>query len=238
MIFICKNQRIIVAIVLIGFMLLIPVQTAMAYYLGDRILVRGSQGYDVQQLQKDLGYLGYSVGAIDGIFGGQTERAVVNFQAQNGLKVDGIVGPATASLVIRQVSSGATTTSSASRGIFSRFSPRDIYDLARVVHGEARGESFTGQVAVAAVVLNRLNCGDFGKSIQDVIYSRGAFTAVSDGQFYLEPNSSAYRAVEAALRGWDPTGGAVYYWNPVTATSKWVWSRTIINRIGKHVFAI
>lgn len=120
----------------------------------------------------------------------------------------------------------------------SRYSQQDIHDLARLVFGEARGEPFTGQVAVAAVVINRLESGKFGNSIQQIIYEPGAFTAISDGQFYLTPDDGAYRAVDAALGGWDPSGGAVFYWNPVTATNKWVWSRTIINSIGKHVFAI
>lgn len=115
---------------------------------------------------------------------------------------------------------------------------KDIYDLARIVHGEARGEPFVGQVAIAAVVLNRLKSDKFGNTVQEIIYEPGAFTAVADGQYYLEPNATAYQAVEAAIKGWDPTGGAIYYWNPVTATNKWVWSRPIINQIGKHVFAL
>lgn len=117
-------------------------------------------------------------------------------------------------------------------------SEQEIYALAKVVHGEARGESFTGQVAIAAVVINRINSDKFGKTVLEVIFEPGAFTAVADGQYHLEPDASAFKAVESALQGWDPTGGAIYYWNPHTATSKWVWSRPVINQIGKHVFAI
>jgi len=221
------------------FMLVGPVHSAEAY-LGDRILELGMEGYDVQQLQKDLGYLGYSVGSIDGVFGWQTYQAVKEFQWRNGIEVDGVVGPQTANMIIRQVSGGQAqrprTVFTASRG-YIPLSRHDLYDLARLVNGEARGESFEGQVAVAAVVLNRLYSGQFGNTIQDVIYQPWAFTAVNDGQFYLEPNASAYQAVAAAVKGWDPTGGALYYWNPVTATSPWVWSRPIINQIGNHVFA-
>ena len=215
-----------------------PVLSAEAY-LGDRTLKLGMSGYDVLQLQKNLGYLGYQVGTTDSKFGWQTQQAVKNFQWKNGLKVDGIVGKQTATLMINQVSGGQAgrpRTATASRGNLN-FSRQDIYDLARIVNGEARGESFTGQVAVAAVVLNRLQSGQFGNTLQDVIFQPWAFTAVNDKQFYLEPNASSYQAVQAALSGSDPSGGALYYWNPRTATSKWIWSRPIINQIGQHVFA-
>jgi N-acetylmuramoyl-L-alanine amidase len=109
--------------------------------------------------------------------------------------------------------------------------------LARTIYGEARGEPYEGKVAVAAVVLNRLESGLFGNSVREVIFQRGAFTAVSDGQYYLTPDSTSYQAARAALQGWDPTNGALYYWNPITATSKWIWSRPIIKTIGRHVFA-
>lgn len=114
----------------------------------------------------------------------------------------------------------------------------DLDSLARLVYGEARGESFVGQVAVAAVVLNRVESGKFGDTINEVIFEPGAFSAVSDGQYYLKPNQEAYKAAQAALNGWDPTGNAIYYWNPVTATNQWVWNRPVITTIGKHVFAL
>lgn len=212
-----------------------PVETEA--YLGDRTLTWGTRGYDVMQLQKDLNYLGYSAGQVDGIYGWQTTQAVKNFQRNNGLKVDGITGRQTAMAIINQVSQPQSPASiTPSRGIIP-YSSQDIEHLARLVHGEARGEPFEGQVAVAAVVLNRIASGKFGNSINEVIFQPGAFTAVSDGQFYLIPNNTSYQAAQAALRGWDPTDNALYYWNPVTATNKWVWSRPIIKQIGKHVFA-
>lgn len=228
-------------------MVTIPAQPVLAF-LGDRTLRMGDQGYDVQQLQRDLGYLGYSAGQADGIYGWNTFQAVKSFQADNGLAVDGITGKATAQQVIKQVSTPVNNNASVTAiteevnvsrgGSFILLSQNDIYDLARLVYGEARGESFEGQVAIVAVVLNRLESKKFGKNVKQVIFEPGAFTAISDGQFYMEPDSSSYQAVQAALRGWDPTGGAIYYWNPATATNKWVWSRTVINQIGKHVFAI
>lgn len=231
-------KKIIIPVLIIGILsttaiFLTPLETKA--YLGDRVLTWGTRGYDVKQLQKDLNYLGYSAGQVDGIYGWQTTQAVKNFQRNNGLAVDGIAGRQTAMAVIRQVSQ-PVGTSTPSRGILS-CSNQDIENLARLVHGEARGESFEGQVAVAAVVLNRIASGQFGQTIGEVIFQPGAFTAVSDGQFYQKPNSSSYQAAQAALRGWDPTGNALYYWNPVTATSKWVWTRQIITKIGRHVFA-
>ncbi len=233
-----KNK--IAAVLLITFIvmfahLLIPAQADA--YLGDRTLKIGMQGYDVNQLQKDLNYLGYSAGSVDGVFGWQTLTAVRNFQADNGLNVDGIVGKATAMAIINGVSHGSVNTTTPSRGFLS-FSSQDVFDLARIVYGEARGEPYVGQVAVAAVVLNRLESKKFANTLRGVIFEPLAFTAVSDGQFYLQPDKVSRQAAEAALKGWDPTGGALYYWNPVTATSKWVWSRNIITQIGRHVFAL
>lgn len=124
-----------------------------------------------------------------------------------------------------------------SRNAAAAISKSDIEWLARAVYGEARGEPFTGQVAVAAVILNRVESSQFPDTIKEVIFEPLAFTAVADGQIYLTPNASAYSAARAALNGLDPTGGALYYWNPARATNKWIWSRPIIKRIGNHVFA-
>jgi len=216
--------------------LLAPVKTEA--YLGDRMLNLGIQGYDVKQLQKNLGYLGYAVGQVDGIYGWETMQMVRDFQRNNGLAVDGVVGQETANAVIEQVGQPPSPrrTAAPSRGVIP-YSNQDIEALACLVYGEARGEPFEGQVAVAAVVLNRVDSNQFGKTIGEVIFEPGAFTAVDDGQFYLQPDNSSYQAVQAALRGWDPTGEALYYWNPATATNKWVWTRTIVTRIGQHVFA-
>ncbi len=226
----------ITIVLIISNIILIPVETEA--YLGDRTIIQGMKGYDVLQLQKDLDYLGYTVGSIDGIYGWRTHNAISNFQRNHGLIVDGVTGHETAMTIIKEVSrpNPVTNTVSPSRGLVP-YSQQDVHDLARLVYGEARGEPFEGQVAVAAVVLNRVESQNFGKSLKEVIFEPGAFTAVDDGQFYLQPNSDAYRAAEAALRGWDPTEEALYYWNPVTATNKWVWSRPIVTRIGQHVFA-
>jgi N-acetylmuramoyl-L-alanine amidase len=116
-------------------------------------------------------------------------------------------------------------------------SSNDVYVLSKIIHGEARGESFLGQVAVGAVIVNRTRNANFPNSVYGVVFEPGAFDAVSDGQYYSTPNASSVRAARSAINGWDPTGGALYYWNPVTATSRWIWSRPIIARIGRHVFA-
>jgi len=242
------RSRFVAIIIVAVIIVTVPVQPVLAL-LGDRTLKMGDQGYDVQQLQRDLGYLGYPVGQADGIYGWNTFQAVKSFQADHGLAADGVTGKATAQEVIKQVSKPANTNSGTADaagndavnpsrgGSYWNLSQGDIYNLARLVHGEARGEPFEGKVAIVAVVLNRLRSDKFGNSVNQIIFEPGAFTAVSDGQFWLEPDESSYQAVQAALRGWDPTGGAIYYWNPATATNKWVWSRPIINQIGKHVFA-
>ena len=118
------------------------------------------------------------------------------------------------------------------------YSENDTMVLAKMIHGEARGEPYIGKVAVGAVILNRVEDKRFPNTVYGVCFQPGAFDAVSDGQYYLEPNQSAIDAAKAAINGWDPTYGALYYWNPATATSKWIWSRTIVGRFGKHVFGV
>ena len=178
-----------------------------------------------KQVQQKLKELGYYKGSIDGIFGSQTIQAVKNFQRDYGLTVDGIVGRRTLSALGLGGGSG-------------KYSSSDIYLLAKCVHAEARGEPYVGQVAVAAVILNRVKDPNFPNTISGVIYQPWAFTAVNDGQINLEPNQSAYNAATDAMNGWDPTYGCIYYYNPVTATSKWIFSRQTVITIGKHVFAI
>lgn len=180
-----------------------------------------STNKSVQQKLKDLGYY---KGNIDGIYGTLTRQAVTNFQRDYGLSVDGIVGPETLNAL--GISSSTSQSSS------------DLYLLAKCVHAEARGEPYVGQVAVAAVILNRVESPEFPNTIAGVIYQPWAFTAVHDGQIYLEPNDTAYQAAQDALNGWDPTYGCLYYYNPVTATSEWIYSRQVVITIGKHVFAI
>ncbi|MBX6394568.1 MAG: spore cortex-lytic enzyme [Alicyclobacillaceae bacterium] len=200
-------------------------------------MIRGSRGVDVAELQGRLRYTNYYHGAVDGVFGWQTYWAVRRFQRDAGLHVDGIAGPATKAALVRRSAgyraNGQYRVASTGTG---RFSARDIDLLTRVVHGEARGEPYVGKVAVAAVVLNRLEDPRFPHTIPGIIFQPGAFTAVSDGQIWLTPDAESKRAVMDAIHGWDPTNGAVYYFNPATATSKWVWSRPQIKRIGRHVF--
>lgn len=197
-------------------------------------LRRGSRGELVTTLQKRLKTWGYYTGNVDGIFGSQTEQAVKYFQRKNGLAADGIVGPATAKAVGISLTGGSSGGSSSSSGTGS--SSSDVYLLARCVYGEARGESYKGQVAVAAVVLNRVRSSSFPNTISGVIYQPGAFSVVSDGQINLTPNDTALKAARDAMNGWDPTGGCLYYYNPAKTSNKWILSRPIMMRIGNHVF--
>lgn len=178
-------------------------------------------------IQQKLKELGYYKGSIDGVYGQGTRSAVIAFQKANGLSADGIVGPKTASVLGVTINSEEVAQSGS-----------DLYLLAKCVYSEARGEPYEGQVAVAAVVLNRVESPQFPNTIAEVIYQPWAFTAVHDGQINLEPNSTAYSAAKDAMNGWDPTYGCLYYYNPTTATSKWIFSRTTVVTIGKHVFAI
>lgn len=179
-----------------------------------------SQNKEIQQKLKNLGY--YS-GSVDGILGPQSVAAIKKFQRDNGLAVDGIVGAKTAA----KLNISLSTQSS-----------NDVYLLAKCVYAESRGEEYVGQVAVAAVILNRVESPDFPNTIAGVIYQPWAFTAVHDGQINLEPNQTAYNAARDAMNGWDPTYGCLYYYNPEVATSKWIFSRQTVVTIGKHVFAI
>ncbi len=195
------------------------------------VIKMGSRGQTVRTIQTKLKRWGYLNGSVDGIFGSQTKKAVQYFQRKNGLTVDGIVGKATARAM------GITLTSSVSSGTTSSsISNSDLYLLSCCVYGEARGESYTGKVAVAAVVLNRVKNSNFPNTISGVIYQKGAFTCVSDGQINLGTNDECTRAAQDALNGWDPSGGALYYFNPSTATSAWIWSRPQLVTIGKHIF--
>ena len=187
----------------------------------------GSRGNEVIQIQTKLKRWGYYNGSIDGIYGTQTLAAVKYFQRKNGLTQDGIAGPATLRAMGIFTSSTSSSTSSNSS---------NVNLLARLVYGEARGEPYTGQVAVAAVVLNRVQSASFPNTISGVIYQKGAFNVVDDGQINLAPNSTATKAAQDALNGWDPSYGAIYYFNPNTATNKWIWSRPVTVVIGKHRF--
>lgn len=195
----------------------------------------GSSGSTVKTIQTKLKRWGYYTGSVDGIFGAKTKAAVQYFQRRNGLTADGIVGAATAKAMGVTLSGSSSSGAKTSSGNVSN---SDLYLLSCCVYGEARGESYTGKVAVAAVILNRVKSSAFPDSISGVIYQSGAFTCVSDGQINLGTNDECTRAAQDALNGWDPTGGAIYYFNPATATSKWIWSRPQLITIGKHIFCL
>lgn len=187
----------------------------------------GSRGDEVIQIQTKLKRWGYYSGNIDGIYGTQTLNAVKYFQRKNGLAVDGIAGPKTLAAMGIMNSSNSSSSSTSSSGLNL---------LARIIYAEARGEPYTGQVAVGAVVLNRVRHSSFPNTIAGVIYQKGAFDAVADGQINYTPNSTAIKAAQDALNGWDPSYGAIYYFNPATATNKWIWSRPSTVTIGNHRF--
>lgn len=190
-------------------------------------LKKGATGDEVITVQKKLKQWGYYTGAVDGIFGSGTEKAVKYFQSKNGLVADGIVGEKTAAAL------GMSLSSSGSSGAASQ---RNVQLLAACIYGESRGEPYKGQVAVGAVILNRVKSSKFPNSISGVIYQPGAFDAVKDGQINLTPNDSAYRAAQDAMNGYDPTYGCLYYYNPATSTNKWMLSKPIAVQIGHHVF--
>lgn len=192
---------------------------------------RGSYGSEVTAIQKKLKNWGYYTGSVDGIYGSRTETAVRYFQRKNGLVVDGIAGKNTLAAMGIQSSSSSTASSSV-----GGYSSSDLNLIARAVYGEARGEPYTGQVAVAAVILNRVRDSRFPKTVAGVVYQAGAFDVVADGQINLTPNDTAYKAVRDAVNGWDPTYGCLYYYNPRTATNKWIRSLPISTTIGSHVF--
>mgnify|MGYP002477912845 FL=1 len=218
----------------------------------DAVLTVGSTGKDVVELQGRLRYLGYYDGDITGTFDQKTKNAVTWFQWKFGLKSDGIVGPKTKlklweatknwkPTAADQPKTGGTEKSAGQAAKLAKthnFSENDIRLMASAVYGEARGEPYEGQVAVAAVILNRVKSPNFPDTVSGVIFQPGAFTAVSDGQIWLTPNETARKAVIDAINGWDPTGGCIYYFNPATATNKWIWSRPQVKQIGKHIFCM
>lgn len=224
------NKKTIFGIVLISSLFLIYISYYLFFTTETEALSKyGSRGSEVTQIQTKLKRWGYYKGNIDGIYGSQTVEAVKYFQRKNGLAVDGIAGKNTLAAmgIFNSSSSGSSGSSSNSN---------DLNLLARLIYGEARGEPYTGQVAVGAVVLNRVRNSSFPNTVAGVIYERGAFDVVSDGQINLSPNSTAKKAAQDALNGWDPSYGAIYYFNPATATNKWIWSRPATVTIGRHRF--
>lgn len=216
-----KHKKIILAVALIFAVNTLII--ALAQSADAALYKRGSSGATVTQIQTRLKSWGYYSGSVDGIYGSATERAVKYFQRTNGLTADGQAGDKTLAALGIYEQSGSTSSG-------------DVYLLARLISAEARGEPYIGQVAVGAVVLNRIDHPSFPNSLSGVIYQSGAFSCLYDGQFDQPIADSAYRAAREALAGSDPTGGAIYYFNPATATSKWIWSRPQMLTIGSHIF--
>lgn len=216
-----KRKRIYIAAFLLAAVV------SMTYVSVYALSKSGSTGSEVKTIQTKLKNWGYYNGSIDGVYGWQTESAVKSFQKKNGLTVDGVAGERTLNAMGIFSSSSSASSSPNEASI-------DL--LARVINGEARGEPYEGQVAVGAVVLNRVDHPSFPNTISGVVYQKGAFTAVDDGQINAQMYASSHRAARDALNGWDPTNGAIYYYNPVTATNQWIRGREIICTIGKHVF--
>ncbi len=216
----------------------------------------GSSGKDVYELQGRLKALGYYNGKVDGQFGTKTKNSVTWFQWKFGMKSDGVVGTKTKLKLwkatkdwkptaedLPPAAGGGEVAGAAPEGNNKLpasnnmgYSEKDLKMMANAVFGEARGEPYEGQVAVAAVIINRVRSAEFPNSPTGVIFQPGAFTAVADGQIWLSPNEKAIKAVKDAMSGWDPSDGCLYYFNPVTATSKWIWTRPQYKTIGKHIF--
>ena len=195
---------------------------------------QGDSGSAVTTIQTKLKRWGYFDGPVDGVYGSKTTKAVRSFQQKNGLTADGVAGPATLkALGMEQTSQNSGKSQTGSSG---GNASGDVALLAKVISAEARGEPYDGQVAVGAVILNRIAHPSFPNTLAGVVYEPGAFTCMVDGQIDQPIASSAYQAARDALNGADPSGGAIYYFNPVTATSAWIWSRPLLTVIGKHRF--
>ena len=208
--------------------------TAVEESLRVAVLKQGSKGSEVREMQRRLKLWGYYKGSVDGVFGAGTKSAVIAFQKKNGLKADGVVGKETYKALGMNDAYNTLVSGNTQGG----YSSSDVYLLARTIYAEGRGEPYTGQVAIGAVVLNRVQNPEFPNTISGVVYQKHAFTAVSDGQINLTPNATARKAALDAMNGWDPTYGALYSYNPSTATSSWIFSRQTTVVIGNHVFAI
>lgn len=187
----------------------------------------GSRGDEVRRIQNKLKSLGFFNGTVDGIYGAKTQSAVKRYQQSVGIKADGIAGPKTL-LYLGLGSSSSTSTGG--------YSSSDVYLLAKVIAAEARGEGYTGQVAVGAVVLNRVDSSSFPDTVAGVVYQAGAFSAVRDSNWSVSPDATSRKAAQDALNGWDPSGGALYYYNPAKTSNKWIRTRPVITTIGRHVF--
>lgn len=209
---------------------------AVSGALAAQVLEVGSSGSDVKRVQQRLIRYGYLSGEADGRYGEKTRDAVIWFQKKNGLTADGRVGAKTASAL--GITLSGTGSASKSTSASSGYVSSDHRLLSKLVYAEARGETYKGQVAVAAVVLNRVSSASFPNTVSGVIYQSGAFSCVSNGSINATPDASCIRAALDALNGWDPTGGCLYYYNAKTAKDSWIFSRTVQTVIGNHSFAI
>lgn len=223
------NHRISVFLFILFLVIVLIVLGLSKYNEVEALSKYGSRGNEVSQIQEKLKRWGYYNGSVDGVYGSKTLSAVKAFQRKNGLTVDGIAGQKTLSAM------GINSSSSGSNA-GNNTNSNNVNLLARVIYGEARGEPYTGQVAVGAVIMNRVKHNSFPNTLASVIYQSGAFDAVADGQVNLSPDSTAKKAAQDAINGWDPSYGAIYYFNPSTATNKWIWSRPLTVVIGKHRF--
>jgi len=259
------NKRLVVITICTVLFLLAAVQVKQKWNteqtFGNAEIRYGAQGGDVYELQGRLKMLGFYKGDVDGDFGYQTLQSLKTFQSEFGMKVDGIVGGKTkvklweatkewspdrtprkgAETATPPAQQQAPSTTAPANELYSGsshlgLSDQDLNLMANAVYGESRGEPYVGQIAVAAVILNRVQSASFPNTVSGVIFQPGAFTAVADGQIWLTPNDVAKKAVQDALNGYDPSGGCLYYFNPETATSKWIWSRPQVKQIGKHIF--
>ncbi|MEW6723926.1 MAG: spore cortex-lytic enzyme [Bacillota bacterium] len=221
--------RLLAQVVLLAVAL--AVLTTISPPIEARTLYWGSRGADVRTVQWKLQSWGYYRGPIDGIYGAQTYRAVRYFQAKNGLRVDGIVGPQTRAALGLPT---GTVSAAPTRGVSNN---TDVYLLARTVNGEALAEPYEGKVAVAAVLLNRVKSSKFPNTLAGVVYQPLAFESVGKPLFNAQPSAESLKAARAAINGWDPTYGCLYFWNPSKPVNPWVWSRQIVRRIGNHIFA-
>ena len=226
------NHRIAVFSFVLGLIAIVAIFGFSKYNQVEALSKYGSRGSEVRQIQEKLKRWGYYKGSVDGIYGSKTLEAVKYFQRKNGLTVDGIAGDKTLKAMGIMNSSGNSSSSSSS----SNSNSNNVNLIAKAIYGEARGEPYVGQVAVGAVIMNRVKSSSFPNTVAGVIYQSGAFDAVSDGQINMTPDSTAKKAAQDAVNGWDPSYGAIYYFNPATATNKWIWSRPLTVTIGKHIF--
>ena len=225
------NHRIMVFAFVLGLIAIVAIFGFSKYNQVEALSKYGSRGSEVKQIQEKLKRWGYYKGNVDGIYGSKTLEAVKYFQRKNGLTVDGIAGDKTLKAMGIMNSSGNSSSSSSNNS-----NSNNVNLIAKAIYGEARGEPYVGQVAVGAVIMNRVKSSSFPNTIAGVIYQSGAFDAVSDGQINMTPDSTAKKAAQDAINGWDPSYGAIYYFNPSTATNKWIWSRPMTVTIGKHRF--